>query len=238
MSPYGVMNLFKGVKNAKGSGVSEKMAELLLTRFTHDIAGPIGAVVNGLDFVMNDARDTEDPGGIEIRNQAIDIVDESSKQALARLQTYRMAYGVVYTENAKTSTKEIIDIFKRYFSKSHIELSWNPSVPEDVPASKRRICVSMILTIARILIYGGKITVGYSGDNKNVIEVRGYCQRFKEPELIKNIFDENTDAEMDVDNVPYFFIREICRNAGIKISFSYKNTDNEKTVEFICEFPS
>ena len=79
-----------------------RMSELLLTRFTHDIAGPVSAVSNGLDFLMQDSKNADDPGGIEIRNQAVDLVEESAKQSLARLQAYRMAYGVVYTDNAET----------------------------------------------------------------------------------------------------------------------------------------
>ncbi len=238
MNPYGVMNLFKGAKNAKGSEGQERMAELLLTRFTHDIAGPIGAVVNGLDFVMNDARETEDPGGIEIRNQAIDIIEESSKQSLARLQAYRMAYGVVYTENAKTSVKEVKDIMKNYFNKTHVELQWNPSCPEDISAIKRRIMVGMILTMSRVLIYGGRISIGFSGDNKNVIEVRVFCQKFKEPEMIKDIIEAKKEVDMDVDNVPYFFINNTAITASVKLSFDYKIADSEKTVEFISEFPA
>ncbi|MDX1950452.1 MAG: histidine phosphotransferase family protein [Rickettsiales bacterium] len=238
MNPYGVMNLFKNVKNVKSNGGGEKMAELLLTRFTHDIAGPIGAVVNGLDFVMHDARDTEDPGGIEIKNQAIDIIDESSKQSLARLQAYRMAYGVVYNENAKVATREIKDIMGRYFSKSHIDLIWNPSVPEGFPVNRRRICVGMILTLARVFIYGGKISVSFSGENKNTIEVRGTAPKYKEPEMIRDILLNKKEIEMDVDNVPYFFIREATDSLGGKITFEYKASDEEKQVTYITEFPN
>jgi hypothetical protein len=214
------------------------MSELLLTRFTHDIAGPVSAVSNGLDFLMNDAKNVDDPGGIEIKNQAVDLVEESAKQSLARLQAYRVAYGVVYTDSAETQVKEIIDILKRYYYKSQVELRFNPSVPETTSALKRRILVGMTLTLSRILIYGGKINISFSGEKKNQIVTKCSSEKYKEPSLIHDILMEKANIEPDVENVPYFFIRETCKKYDVKINFKYGEENGSKFVEFTAEFPS
>ncbi len=214
----------------------QRMAELLLTRFTHDIAGPISSVANGLEFIMDGSDSKGDTAGIEIRNQAIDLVEDSSKQSLARLQAYRVAYGVVYNEEVMTKTKEVKDIVKRYFHKSQIEIRWNSALPDDISAAVRRMLMSMILTTARVLIYGGKVSIVVSKDGKS-INVKGQAEKFKEPKIIKSIFDDKGNIEPDVENIPYFFIRDIVAESKIDVSFSYKD-DEVKLVEFKANFPS
>lgn len=230
--------LFAKEKNESQSLCPIRLSELLLTRFTHDIAGPISAVSNGLDFLMNDAKDAEDPGAVEIRNQAVDLVEESAKQSLARLQAYRVAYGVVYNEAAETQVKEITDILKRFFHKSQVEVRFGTSIPETISAIKRRILLGMVLTISRILIYGGKINVSIGGEKKRQLIVRASAEKYKEPALINDILTDKTNVEPDVENVPYFFIRETCKKSGVKISFKYGDENGAKMVEFITEFAS
>ncbi len=214
------------------------MSELLLTRFTHDIAGPVSAVSNGLDFLMNDAKNADDPGAIEIKNQAVDLVEESAKQSLARLQAYRLAYGVVYTDSAETQVKEIIDIMKRFYHKSQVEIRFNQSVPETTSALKRRVLVGMILTLSRVLIYGGKINISFAGEGKKQILVKSSSEKYKDPTVIHDILMDKASTEPDVENVPYFFIRETCKQYGCKINFRYGEENASKFVEFSAEFPS
>ncbi len=215
-----------------------RMSELLLTRFTHDIAGPVSAVSNGLDFLMNDAKNADDPGAIEIKNQAVDLVEESAKQSLARLQAYRMAYGVVYTDNAETQVKEVVDIMKRYFHKSQVELRFGTSIPEVISALKRRVLVGMILTLSRVLIYGGKVSISFAGEGKRQIVARSSSEKYKEPVIIHDILMDKGNVEPDVENVPYFFIRETCRTYGVNINFKYGEENGTKFVEFTADFSS
>lgn len=214
-----------------------RMSELLLTRFTHDIAGPVSAVSNGLDFLMNDCKNVDDPGGIEIKNQAVDLVEESAKQSLARLQAYRMAYGVVYTDNVETFFKETTDILKRYFHKSQVELRFGTSILEKITALRRRVMVGMVLTLSRILIYGGKISVSFGGEGKRQIIAKSTSERYKEPSVIHDILMEKNNIEMDVENVPYFFIRETCKKYDIKLNFIYGEENATKFVQFTTDFP-
>ena len=59
---------------------------LLVSRVCHDLVGPLGAVVNGLE-VLEDERDAA------MRADALKIVTSSAAQALARLQFMRIAFG-------------------------------------------------------------------------------------------------------------------------------------------------
>jgi len=151
---------------------------------------------------------------------------------------YRVAYGVVYTEGAETQTKEIIDILKRFFHKSQIEVRFGTSVPESISAIKRRMLLGMVLTISRALIYGGKISVSFAGEGKKQIVIRSSSEKYKEPVLIREILLEKTQIEPDVENVPYFFIRETCKKYDIAIDFKYGEENATKYVEFTASTQS
>jgi hypothetical protein len=212
-----------------------KFGELLLTRFTHDIAGPISAVANGIDFLMEN-KNTDDPGGIEIKNQAVDIIEESAKQSMARLQAYRVAYGVLYKADAVTLTSEMTDIFKRYFQKSQTEIRWNASVPREMPANVRQIVTCMILVVSKTLIYGGKISISFGGENKNQIILKAHNHKIKDTSLVEDIILDKKEINPDVENIIYFFTREVCRQSNAGIAFSVSSENEEKHIEFLVTF--
>jgi hypothetical protein len=225
-------------KNKKTSEISElRMAELLLTKFTHDMAGPISAVANGIDFVLSDTKESHDPGAIEIKNQAIDLIEESSKQSMARLHAYRIAYGLIYDDDAENKTREVVSIVKNYFQKTQVEVRWNSSVPEVMSSLQRRVIIGVILTFSRIFIYGAKLSVSFSGENKNFVTIRGHAEKFKDPSPIKAVFDDTSDEEYSLDNVGYHFIKQTCDKCGINLKFNYNESEKEKSCEVTLDFP-
>ena len=70
-----------------------EFAAFLVSRVCHDLVGPLGAVVNGLE-VLEDERDAA------MRADALKIVTSSAEQALARLQFLRIAFGAAGSAGA------------------------------------------------------------------------------------------------------------------------------------------
>ena len=62
------------------------LAALLCSRVCHDVISPVGAIVNGLE-VLDDEKDGS------MREFANDLIRKSAKQASARLQFARIAFG-------------------------------------------------------------------------------------------------------------------------------------------------
>lgn len=210
-------------------------SELLLTKFCHDITGPISAVHNGLEFLLTETQDIDDPASVEIRNQAIDLVQDSSIQSLARLQAFRIAYGVV-RGNSETRIDEVQDIIKKFYQKSNVEVRWNKSVPEKVSSVTRRVIVGMILTLAKVVIYGGTISISFAQNAENTkITVKASSTRIKEPtELVKAISDNN--VEPTLDNITYLFLKQIAQKDGIILNVEQKTDEDNKIVEFTAEY--
>ena len=77
-----------------------EFAALLVSRVCHDLVGPLGAVVNGME-VLEDERDPA------MRADAIKLVTMSADQALARIQFMRIAFGAAGSAGAELDLGEI-----------------------------------------------------------------------------------------------------------------------------------
>ena len=68
----------------KGVGDDLRLAQLLCSRLCHDLAGPAGAIGNGLEMLM------DDPGDAATR----ELLVESGGHLNRRLAFYRTAFGL------------------------------------------------------------------------------------------------------------------------------------------------
>ena len=70
-----------------------RVLELLTARLCHELSGPIAAINNGVELLVDEptlAGDGADPGFVQ---DAIALVGDSASRAASRLQFYRFAYG-------------------------------------------------------------------------------------------------------------------------------------------------
>src|SRR4029077_11545408 len=89
----------------------------LVSRVCHDLVGPLGAVVNGLE-VLEDERDAG------MRADALKIVTSSAEQALARLQFMRIAFGAAGSAGAELDLGEVGRLVTGLVSGSKVKLDW------------------------------------------------------------------------------------------------------------------
>src|SRR5881296_2326636 len=73
------------------------LAALLCSRVCHDLISPVGAIVNGLE-VLDDAKNPDD------REFALDLIRKSARNASAKLQFCRLAFGAAGSAGAQIDT--------------------------------------------------------------------------------------------------------------------------------------
>src|ERR1700712_982813 len=95
-----------------------EFSALLVSRVCHDLVGPLGAVVNGME-VLEDERDPA------MRNAAIKLVTMSADQALARIQLLRIAFGAAGSAVADLALGDIALLFTGLLDGGKITLQWN-----------------------------------------------------------------------------------------------------------------
>jgi len=128
-----------------------EFAALLVSRVCHDLVGPLGAVVNGME-VLEDERDPE------MRAEAIKLVTMSADQALARIQFMRIAFGAAGSAGAELDLGEIGRLAAGLLEGGKIQLTWN--VPPLYWAKDwAKLLMNATLLAADCLPRGGIVTV-------------------------------------------------------------------------------
>jgi histidine phosphotransferase ChpT len=133
-----------------------EFAALMVSRVCHDLVGPLGAVVNGME-VLEDERDPA------MRADAIKLVTMSADQALARIQFMRIAFGAAGSAGAELDLGEIGRLIQGLLDGGKVTLEWN--VPRLYWGKDwAKLIMNSTLLAADCLPRGGAVVVDASAD--------------------------------------------------------------------------
>ena len=134
-----------------------EFAALLVSRVCHDLVGPLGAVVNGME-VLEDERDPT------MRADAIKLVTMSAEQALARIQFMRIAFGAAGSAGAELDLGEIGRLTTELLKGGKVQLAWNAQRMY-WPKDWAKLLMNATLLAADCLPRGGVVTVETGSDS-------------------------------------------------------------------------
>ena len=128
----------------------------LVSRVCHDLVGPLGAVVNGLE-VLEDERDAA------MRADALKVVTSSAAQALARLQYLRIAFGAAGSAGAELDLSEVGRLVAGLLNGGKVRLQWEtPRV--NWPKDWAKLVMNAVLIATDCLPRGGTVRIETSTD--------------------------------------------------------------------------
>ena len=133
-----------------------EFAALLVSRVCHDLVGPLGAVVNGME-VLEDERDAD------LRADAIRLVTSSAEQALARIQFMRIAFGAAGSAGAELDLGEIGRLITGLLAGGKTSLAWEIGAAY-WPKDWAKLIMNATLLAADCLPRGGTVTVRIGPD--------------------------------------------------------------------------
>jgi histidine phosphotransferase ChpT len=139
-----------------------RVLELLSARLCHELAGPVSAVVNGVELMSE-----EDPDFVA---DAVRLVGTSARTVSKRLQFYRFAYGTLPGEGAAAMIGR--DLALKYFDAGNVHCDWPENEIEPSLARQRLACVLLILA-AEALPRGGTVTVRRGKGTGMIVEADG-----------------------------------------------------------------
>lgn len=147
---------------AMGISLDMRVMELLSARLCHELAGPVSAVVNGVELMSE-----EDPDFVA---DAVRLVGTSARTVSRRLQFYRFAYGSLPGEGASPQIGR--ELAQKYFDPGNIRCDWPAEEPARGMAWQRLACVLVVLA-AEALPRGGTVSVRGHGPTGMVVEADG-----------------------------------------------------------------
>jgi histidine phosphotransferase ChpT len=131
------------------------LAALLCSRVCHDVIGPVGAIINGLEVL--DGEEDE-----EMRTVAMDLIKKSAVSASTRLQFCRLAFGAAGSFGTLIDTGDAEKVAKDLFTTGRTALQWN-SERRMASRNSVKLLLNLCLIAAGAVPRGGVITVGISG---------------------------------------------------------------------------
>ncbi|HSZ74886.1 MAG TPA: histidine phosphotransferase family protein [Rhizomicrobium sp.] len=191
-------------------------AAFMVSRVCHDLVGPLGAVVNGLE-VLEDERDAA------MRADALKIVTSSADQALARLQFMRIAFGAAGSAGAELDLGEIGRLILGLVAGTKIEVDWH-AANVHWPKDWAKLLMNATLLAADCLPRGGHVRVDTSEDPAApafTIKARGQNARVLE-EVEKAVRGEASATPSDARGVQPYLTHKLSRtlNAGLTLTAS------------------
>jgi histidine phosphotransferase ChpT len=127
------------------------LAALLCSRVCHDLISPVGAIVNGLE-VLDEDKDEE------TRTFALDLIKKSARQASAKLQFCRLAFGAAGSAGAQIETGDAEKVTRGLIEDGKTTIVWN--LPRELVAKNRvKLLLNMVLVACGTIPRGGTVTV-------------------------------------------------------------------------------
>jgi histidine phosphotransferase ChpT len=127
------------------------LAALLCSRVCHDLISPVGAIVNGLE-VMEEDKDEE------TKTFALDLIKKSARQASAKLQFCRLAFGAAGSAGAQIELGDAEKVARGLIEDGKTTIVWN--LPRELVAKNRaKLVLNMLLVGLGAVPRGGTLTV-------------------------------------------------------------------------------
>jgi histidine phosphotransferase ChpT len=201
------------------------LAALVASRVCHDVISPVGAIVNGLEVL-------EDESDEEMRTFALDLVRKSARQASARLQFARLAFGAAGSAGAQLDTGDAEQVTRGFLQDSKTVLEW--SVPRLLlPKGRVKLLLNLVVVAITTIPRGGTVRVFGVGEGEDTgfrLEAQGQAARIP-PDLEALLAGEAPHGRIDAHVIQPFYTGLVGRDAGMRIAMSIEGDQVSITAE-------
>jgi histidine phosphotransferase ChpT len=205
-----------------------ELAQYLNAKFCHELAGTLGAISNGVEF-LEESNDS-------MQQKAVELVKVSAKQAIGRLMFYRQAYGIAKSQG-EADLREYKKLVNDFLESTKVKLDFNekymhvPNVFIDINTSKLLYCF-IVISMGN-LIHGGiiRLTVEAAGSGKKMI-FSALGENLKNDEekssILKGKFE---NIIISTTNIHTYYTRQLAEKLNAKIAINV----SDKQIDYIIE---
>ena len=169
--------------------VDHRMAQLLVSRVCHDLAGGISAISTGTELIAEEASAFD--------AEALNVIAMSAKQSADRLSFYRVAFGLGGGENDTITTNELKVLCENFLTTNRLSVDWGAENSR-IGLMAAKLLLNLCLLGAEALPRGGIVRVDITeigGRLGFAVSARGQGVGLK-PDLAAAI-----DLKFDVQNL-------------------------------------
>ncbi|MDA5193164.1 histidine phosphotransferase family protein [Govanella unica] len=181
---------------------------LLCSRLCHDLISPVGAFTNGLEILQDETDAT-------MREQVVELLEQSASQTSNRLQFFRLAFGAAGGFGETVAMDSARDAAAAFFSGGKVMLEWRPAVQE-LSKDGLKALLNLVLVAGEALLRGGRLTVEGGRSNgalELVIHAEGERLMLK-PEMEEVLGGRVAQADLTPKTAPAYLASIAAAAAG------------------------
>ena len=195
------------------------LAALLCSRVCHDVISPVGAIANGLELLEEDTDE-------ETKSIAMDLIKSSSKNASAKLQFARIAFGAAGSAGADIDTGDAESVAQAYFeSERKTDLEWHGERAL-LPKNKVKMLLNLIMVSLGAIPRGGVVKseiIDPNGTPSFKITCTG--KKARVPPLFLDLLNGTFEENLDAHAIQPLYTLQLAQQSGMEVSVSLQGED-------------
>lgn len=190
------------------------LAALLCSRVCHDVISPVGAVVNGVEVL-------EDKDAADMREVALDLIAKSARQASARLQFTRLAFGAAGSAGARLDLGDAEQVVRGMIEDERTAVDWR--LPRELlPKNRVKLLLNLVLISTTTIPRGGAIVISALGEGDAMgFKLAGSGVSARIPQGVEALIaGVAPEGGLDAHVVQPYYAGMLARECGLAVRFA------------------
>jgi histidine phosphotransferase ChpT len=189
------------------------LAALLCSRVCHDLISPVGAVVNGIEVMEDDADE-------QTKTFALDLIRKSAATASARLQFCRLAFGAAGSAGASIDTGDAEGVARGMMEDEKVKISW--SLPRVLlPKNRVKLLLNLLVLAGSTIPRGGSLALEAIGEGETMgFKVTSSGLNARIPAAIPSLVAGEADNPIDAHAIQPFYTGLLARACSMTITLA------------------
>jgi histidine phosphotransferase ChpT len=191
------------------------LAALLCSRVCHDLISPTGAIVNGLE-VLDESKDEE------TRTFALDLIRKSARNASARLQFCRLAFGAAGSAGAQIDLGDAEKVARGFIEDEKLKVVWN--LPRLLmPKNRVKLLLNMLIVAGHAIPRGGSLTIDPIGEGETMsFKVSAIGNYLRLPQAMPALLagESATGDPIDAHAIQPYYTGLLARHCGLNATMT------------------
>ncbi|MEL6767164.1 MAG: histidine phosphotransferase family protein [Pseudomonadota bacterium] len=142
-----------------------RLGGLIAARICHDLVGPVGAIANGVDLMVEVAGEGE--------AEEVELVRQSTARAAALLRTLRVAFGDASPEGPAVARSQVVRELDEVITGRRVSFNVTGEDGGPLDPAVARLTSLMVLSGRLLLGLGGQVDLVFSQESSLPLRVTG-----------------------------------------------------------------
>jgi len=197
-----------------------ELAALISSRICHDVISPVGAIANGLEMLDEEQDES-------MREQTMDLIRKSARQASAKLQFARLAFGAAGSAGAEIDLRDAERVARDFVQGGKHTLSWQ-GAPVTLPKNKVKLLLNLLALGVVALPRGGMVNVQIKGEGPQVaFRVLAQGEPARLSEQVTALLAGANGMVLDAHSIQPYYAGRVATAAGMTVTVETRDKEVE-----------